>query len=143
MHLSFLTAISATTEEILQGIEGAENIVRYSSLILRVADDLGTSSDEIERGNNLKSIQCYMHETGATEEEARKYIELLIIKTWKKLNKAREGAKSRFSWEFNNGATNLARFAQYMCSNRDGYGRPYLTKSQVISPFFNPILGIE
>ncbi|XP_023755106.1 R-linalool synthase QH1, chloroplastic [Lactuca sativa] len=142
MHLSFLTSIGAT-EEILQGIEGAENIVRYSSLILRLADDLGTSSDEIARGDNPKSIQCYMHETGATEEEARKYIELLINKTWKKLNKARGGAKCRFLWEFSNGATNLARVAQFMYSNGDGYGRPDLIKSQVISLFFNPILAIE
>lgn len=99
--------------------------------------------DEIARGDNPKSIQCYMHETGATEEEARKYIELLIIKTWKKLNKARAGAKSQFSQEFNKRATNLARMAHFMYSNGDGHGRPDLKKSHVISLLFNPILGIE
>ncbi|XP_023760107.1 R-linalool synthase QH1, chloroplastic [Lactuca sativa] len=142
MHLSFLTSINVT-EEIMQGMEGTENIVRYSSLIVRLADDLATSSDEIARGDNPKSIQCYMHENGATEEEARRYIELLLIKTWKKLNKARAGAKSQFSQEFNKRATNLARMAHFMYSNGDGHGRPDLKKSHVISLLFNPILGIE
>lgn len=43
MHLKFLTSVSSK-EEILKGMESAENIVRYTSLILRLADDLGTSS---------------------------------------------------------------------------------------------------
>ena len=41
------------------------------------------------RGDIPKSIQCYMHESGATEEEARSHIKMLISKTWKKLNKER------------------------------------------------------
>ncbi|GJZ73977.1 R-linalool synthase QH1, chloroplastic-like protein [Tanacetum coccineum] len=41
-HVKFLTSDSLT-EEILQYKERADNIVRYSSLIFRLADDLGTS----------------------------------------------------------------------------------------------------
>ncbi|KAL7589822.1 hypothetical protein Lser_V15G40792 [Lactuca serriola] len=138
MHLNFLTSI-ASKEEILQGIKRAKNIVRYSSLILRLANDLGTSSDEIARGDNPKSIQCYMHETGATETEARKYIQKLIMETWKKLNKERTGANSQFLREFNDGATNLARMAQFMYGDGDRHGRPELTRPHVVSLLFNPI----
>ena len=42
-HVKFLTS-NSLTEEILQYKERADNIVRYSSLIFRLADDLGTSS---------------------------------------------------------------------------------------------------
>ncbi|KAB1205521.1 Terpene synthase 10 [Morella rubra] len=47
-------------------------------------------SDELERGDVPKSIQCYMKETDATEEEAREYIRSWIGETWKKVNE--EGA---------------------------------------------------
>ena len=46
------------------------------------------------RGDVPKSIQVYMHETGATEEEARAYVRSLIIKVWQKLNKERAGLKT-------------------------------------------------
>ncbi|KAL4563583.1 hypothetical protein LXL04_027626 [Taraxacum kok-saghyz] len=137
MHLKFLTSFS-TKEEISQGMKRVENIVRYSSLILRLANDLGTSSDEIARGDVPKSIQCYMHETGATEEEARMYMEKLIINTWKKLNKERvDGNFSKFR-DFIDGATNLARMAQLMYADGDKHGCPELSRPDVLNLLFNP-----
>ncbi|KAL1534748.1 cineole synthase 1, chloroplastic-like [Salvia divinorum] len=35
-----------------------------------LADDMGTSLDEVERGDVPKSVQCYMNENNASEEEA-------------------------------------------------------------------------
>nr|GFD23925.1 R-linalool synthase QH1, chloroplastic-like [Tanacetum cinerariifolium] len=67
--------------------EALQNVIHWSAMILRLADDLGTSSAELERGDIPKSIQCYMHETGATEEKARAYIKSLIMEAWKKINK--------------------------------------------------------
>nr|QWQ79600.1 TPS42 [Juglans sigillata] len=45
------------------------NIIRWSSMILRLMDDLGTSTDELERGDVPKSIQCYMNDTSCVSEE--------------------------------------------------------------------------
>lgn len=98
--------------------------------------------DELAGGDVPKSIQCYMHESGASEDEARSYIKTLIIKTWKKLNKERAGAKSRFSKEFIDCATNLSRMAQFMYGEGDGHGCPDVTKSHVLSLLFTPIQGI-
>nr|AGB05615.1 sesquiterpene synthase 6 [Valeriana officinalis] len=64
------------TTEAFEYLETNPNIVRFSSMILRLSDDLGTSSDELKRGDNPKSIQCYMHEKGVSEEKAREYISL-------------------------------------------------------------------
>ncbi|GJZ59967.1 R-linalool synthase QH1, chloroplastic-like protein isoform X2 [Tanacetum coccineum] len=141
-HVKFLTSDSLT-EEILQYKERADNIVRYSSLIFRLADDLGTSLDEMARGDIPKSIQCYMHESGASEDDARMYIKTLIRDTWKKLNKEREGADSKFAREFNECATNLARMAQFMYGEGDGHGRPHVTKSHVLSLLINPIQMVK
>ncbi|XP_024964475.1 R-linalool synthase QH1, chloroplastic-like isoform X5 [Cynara cardunculus var. scolymus] len=44
MHCYFLTSM-ISTQEIQQCLERTDNIVRYSSLILRLVDDLGTFSD--------------------------------------------------------------------------------------------------
>ncbi|KAI3687948.1 hypothetical protein L1987_81653 [Smallanthus sonchifolius] len=110
MHIKFSTSISST-EEILQWFEESKYIVRHAALIFRLADDLGTSSDEMERGDISKSIQCYMHESGATEDEARRYIENLIMKTWKKLNKERANAKSQLLREFIEYAMDIVRMA--------------------------------
>lgn len=143
MHCNFLTS-TTSTQEILQCMEITDNIVRYSSLILRLADDLGTSSDELARGDNPKAIQCYMHETGATEDEARSYMKTLILETWKKLNKEVAGAAgSQVLQEFVDCATNVARMAQFMYGEGDGHGRPDLSKSHILSLLLNPIQGLH
>lgn len=83
-----------------------------------------------------------MHESGASEDEARRYIKTLINKTWKKLNKERAGANTKFLREFIYCAANLSRMAQFMYGEGDGHGRPDVTKSHVLSLLFNPIQGI-
>ncbi|KAL1080666.1 hypothetical protein V6Z11_D09G008600, partial [Gossypium hirsutum] len=83
------------TKEGLQTFEEYHpNIIRWSSTVLRLANDLATSSYEIKRGDIPKSIQCYMHETGRSEEEAREHIKKLIDATWKNMNRDRMAAKS-------------------------------------------------
>uniref|UniRef100_UPI001CB985E0 R-linalool synthase QH5, chloroplastic-like n=1 Tax=Erigeron canadensis TaxID=72917 RepID=UPI001CB985E0 len=143
MHINFsLPLETCSTEEVLQNMEKTENMVRYSALILRLADDLGTSSGEMERGDVPTSIQCYMHENGATEEEARAYVQMLILETWKKLNKELIGgtAKSLYLKEFANCAANFGRMAQFMYHEADGHGgRPDVTKTHILSLLVNPI----
>ncbi|PWA36752.1 camphene synthase [Artemisia annua] len=112
-HISFVMNV-CSTEEVIQSMDKIKNLIRYSSLILRLADDLGTSSDEMARGDTPKSIQCYMHETGATEEEARAHVRSLIIKVWQKLNKERAGLKTTYLKEFGECAANFGRMAQFM-----------------------------
>ncbi|KAI5658391.1 hypothetical protein M9H77_27184 [Catharanthus roseus] len=114
-------------------------IIRCSSMLLRLSDDLGTSSDEMKRGDVPKSIQCYMKENGASEEEARKYIRSLISKTWKEMNK--EVAKETpFSQTFIGIAMNLGRMAQCMYQNGDGHGHPdTITRERILALLFEPI----
>ncbi|KAK1420833.1 hypothetical protein QVD17_22723 [Tagetes erecta] len=139
-HISFVTSVRSP-EEILNSMERAENIIRYASIILRLADDLGTSTGEMARGDTPKSVQCYMHESGATEDEARMYVKRLILSTWKKLNKERLGVTdSQFLKEFSECGTNLGRMAQFMYHVADGHGHnPDVTKSHVLSLLVNPI----
>ncbi|CAM8928163.1 unnamed protein product [Rhodiola kirilowii] len=38
------------------------------------------------RGDTPKAIQCYMNDTGASEEAAREHVKTLVTEGWKKLN---------------------------------------------------------
>ncbi|KAL4595817.1 hypothetical protein ACB092_12G119100 [Castanea dentata] len=127
------------TKEALDCLEEYPNIIRWSSMILRLADDLGTSTDELKRGDVPKSIQCYMNETGASEEEAREHIRFLISATWKKMNEDR-AASSPFSETFIEIALNLARMAQCMYQHGDGHGAGnHETTDRVLSLLIQPI----
>nr|GEU38929.1 R-linalool synthase QH1, chloroplastic-like [Tanacetum cinerariifolium] len=115
------------------------NVIHWSAMILRLADDLGTSSAELERGDIPKSIQCYMHETGATEEKARAYIKSLIMEAWKKINKERMFVKSPSLQIFLECASNIGRMGQFTYERGDIFGAPDdLYKSHASSLLFDP-----
>ncbi|XP_041013560.1 myrcene synthase, chloroplastic-like [Juglans microcarpa x Juglans regia] len=136
---AYFSVTNSITEEALGCWEEYSNIVRWSSMILRLADDLGTSTDELERGDVPKSIQCYMNDTGASEEVAREYIRSLISTTWKNFNEER-AASSPFSETFVEIAMNVARMAQCMYQHGDGHGiENHETKERVLALLIHPI----
>lgn len=96
--------------------------------------------EELKRGDVPKSIQCYMNETKASEEEARQYIRILISQTWKKLNEAHELAAHPFPEIFVMCAMNLARMAQCMYQHGDGHGgNNSTTKNHIMALLFESI----
>ncbi|KAF8409446.1 hypothetical protein HHK36_005522 [Tetracentron sinense] len=136
---SYFFVTNPITKEALECLESYPNIIRWSSMILRLCDDLGTSTDELKRGDVPKSIQCYMNETSASEEEAREHIRGLISDTWKKMNEDRV-ADSPFSQTFIGIAMNLARMAQCMYQYGDGHGiQDRETKDRVLALLVEPI----
>ncbi|CAK9163142.1 unnamed protein product [Ilex paraguariensis] len=138
VHLYFLASNPITTEA-LECLDKYHDIIRWSSMILRLADDLGTSSDEMKRGDVPKSIQCYMNQTGASEEDAREHIRFLIRETWKKLNEDRV-ADSPFSQSFIAMAVNLGRMAQCMYQHGDGHAsQGSATKERILALLIEPI----
>ncbi|KAF3445380.1 hypothetical protein FNV43_RR10556 [Rhamnella rubrinervis] len=117
---AYATATNPITKEDLQTMDEYPKIVHWSGMVLRLADDLGTSTYEIQRGDVPKSIQCYMNKTGASEADAREHIKLLIDETWKKLNKFKK-ENSGFSKIFIERAMHLGRTAQYVYLYGDGH----------------------
>ncbi|KAG7947269.1 hypothetical protein I3843_14G086200 [Carya illinoinensis] len=139
VHCYFL-ATNPITEEALELLKEYPNIIRLSSFIVRLADDLGTSTDELKRGDNPKSIQCYMKDTGASEEDARHYMKSLISAAWKTINGERF-ATSPFSQAFINIVVNMGRVAQIIYQYGDeglGIGERE-TKDSVQALFIHPI----
>ncbi|WCJ22052.1 Myrcene synthase chloroplastic [Euphorbia peplus] len=139
VHGFFLTRDEMTVDS-LKCLKAYPEIVRLSSVILRLADDLGTSSDELERGDVPKSIQCYMNETGASEKEARQHIHNLIRETWKKMNKQARVHSPLLPKAFIGIAMDLDRMAQSIYQYGDGYGiQDGETKDHVMSLLVQPI----
>ncbi|KAH1063671.1 hypothetical protein J1N35_028658 [Gossypium stocksii] len=130
---------SHITEEGLHNIQENYSGIYQSSIITRLANDLGTSPYELKRGDVSKSVQCYMYESGASEEEAREYIRKLIDAAWKKINED-QMAKLPFSQTFIESTKNIARVSLLMYQNGDGHGiEDKETKDRVLSLFVHPI----
>ncbi|XP_022896316.1 terpene synthase 10-like [Olea europaea var. sylvestris] len=136
---AFFTVTSPIEKEAVQYLLDYPNLIRWSATILRLSDDLATSGDEMKRGDVPKTIQCYMNETGASEDEAREHIRSLIRETWKKMNQAQE-IICPFSKTFIEIAMNLARMAQYMYQYGDGHGiQNHETKDRILALLFEPV----
>nr|AVI04914.1 terpene synthase [Tripterygium wilfordii] len=128
------------SKEALESLPEYPDIIRHPSMIVRLADDLGTSSHEIKRGDNPKSIQCYMNETGSSEEEAREHIHYLISETWKKINEEQLDADSPWPPIFKEIALNIARTSQAMYLYGDGHAsQDHNVKGRMESLFVTPI----
>ncbi|XP_054817636.1 myrcene synthase, chloroplastic-like [Prosopis cineraria] len=119
--------------------EYPNNIIRLSSTIVRLANDLASYKIGGNRDDDdvPKSLKCYMNETGTSEEEAYEYVHTLMCQTWKKVNEAVHD--SAFSPSFTEIAMNLARMAQYMYQHGDGHGEDSHINLRMISLLGHPI----
>lgn len=125
----------------LEYLDNYHKIIRCSAMILRLANDLGTSpeSDMLKSGDVPKSIQCHMKETGACEEKAREYLMFLIIEAWKQMNEA-QTLDSPFPYTFNGIVLDLARMGLCMYQHGDGHGHQNSEpKDRILALLFEPI----
>ncbi|PIA43237.1 hypothetical protein AQUCO_02000578v1, partial [Aquilegia coerulea] len=136
---SYILTTEKITKECLDYVESLPSLLYDSSYLIRLADDLGTASDEIARGDNPKGIQCYMHEAGVSEEVARQHINYLMHEYWKKVNKAML-APHPISEPVTTAPPNFVRQAQCMYQFGDGHGIPDLkTKDRLYSLLIEPV----
>ncbi|EOA16290.1 hypothetical protein CARUB_v10004436mg [Capsella rubella] len=118
------------------------SVVRSCGTILRLANDLATSTEEIARGDSPKSVQCYMYETGASEEEAREHMQSMISDSWDIINSDfKTSYTSSLPLGFVATAANLNRVVQCIYRHGDGHGSPEKTKivDYIHSVLFNPV----
>lgn len=83
---AFLYVANNLTDEVVEYVDNRQDIIYYLSTIIRLYNDLGTSTAELERGDAPSSILCYMREKNVSEEIARRHIRGLITQMWRKLN---------------------------------------------------------
>nr|AGV01227.1 santalene synthase mutant 12 [synthetic construct] len=134
----------AENEAALDKVHPLPDLLHYSSLLSRLINDIGTSPDEMARGDNLKSIHCYMNETGASEEVAREHIKGVIEENWKILNQCCFD-QSQFQEPFITFNLNSVRGSHFFFEFGDGFGvTDSWTKVDMKSVLIDPIpLGEE
>lgn len=91
------------------------------------------------RGDNPKSIECLMKETGDSEEGAREKVKEMVIEIWKKMNKCEMEEMTLKSA----GVTrlmNMARGGHCCYEHGDGHGiQDKETKHLMSQIIFDPI----
>ncbi|XP_034213232.1 (E,E)-alpha-farnesene synthase-like [Prunus dulcis] len=125
VHTFFSTTHRDGIKEIADFLHKNEDLVHNISLIVRLTNDLGTSTAEQERGDAPSAIICYMREMNASEDIAEAKIKGMIDNAWKKINGTclRTPQQLPFLSPFiNNIATNIARMAHSLYQAGDGFG---------------------
>ncbi|KAK1556294.1 hypothetical protein Q3G72_002196 [Acer saccharum] len=136
---TYLSTANHILQKELEYLESDPDILYWSFSLMRLQDDLGTSSEELKRGDVPKSIQLYMHETGASEEVSREHISDRARQIWKKVNVyiAEESTLSQTTIQL---LLNLLRISHCMYVYGDGFGvHEPETKDLVLSLLFDPI----
>ncbi|KAL8522472.1 hypothetical protein ACS0TY_012584 [Phlomoides rotata] len=139
---AFFLITNPIEKEVVESLHKYHNIVKCAAMVLRLANDLGTSPYEMERGDIAKSVECFMNESGGTREEAIEYVKGMIWETWKEMN-AERVAESGFSQDFMRSAADLGRMAQYMYQHGDGHGiqnHQTQIKERISTLLFQPIV---
>ncbi|XP_047150932.1 isoprene synthase, chloroplastic-like [Vigna umbellata] len=137
-HIYFLISKDITEQVIHSLTNNDHDLLRSVYTNFRLSNDLGTSTDEIERGETSNSIVSYMHETGLPEEDARQYFKTLMEKEWKNLNKYLI-MDSIFPKSFVQVVINVVRSGHFIYQNGDGFGRQNnITKSTIKSVLMYP-----
>ncbi|CAN1855170.1 Alpha-farnesene synthase [Linum perenne] len=148
IHAFYLVMRDETTGEIERVLEkDHNNMIHNVCLIIRLCNDLGTSSAEQERGDAKSSIACYMREAGVTEETARLHIKGMIARIWKKINSQwlqqhRHQHHPAIPNLFMDININMARVAHNLYQYGDGFngGQDHKHyKKQILSLLVHPI----
>ncbi|XP_011096130.1 alpha-farnesene synthase [Sesamum indicum] len=139
LSLHILIGISHDITQAIHVFNNSKEIIRHSSLIIRLCNDQGTSKAELERGDAHSSILCRMREANVTEAAARGHIKNLVTDSWKKINGLFISAP-RSQQPVIRYVVNTARVATFIYQNGDGFGvQDRETRDQVLSCLIEPL----
>nr|QLC36835.1 terpene synthase 17 [Cannabis sativa] len=133
---------SNNNKEIFECLEHGyyPTIIRHSAIIIRLTNDLATSSEELKRGDAPTSIQCYMQEKNICEEESREHIKFLISEAWKEMNISESDDGLIYPISLIEDARNFARIGLFMYQHGDGHSsQDNLSKERISSFIIKPI----
>ncbi|KAH7525553.1 hypothetical protein JRO89_XSUnG0072200 [Xanthoceras sorbifolium] len=135
---AYLSAANPIIEKELEYLESTPDILQCSSEIGRLQNDLATPSYELKRGDIPKSVQCFMNETGASEEVSRQHIKDQMRQLWKKVNVYR-AADSTLSETAIEVMLNIVRMFHSVYLHGDGHAVQEETKKLASPLLFEPI----
>ncbi|KAM3251814.1 alpha-farnesene synthase [Capsicum annuum] len=139
-HVIFGLTNYKTTNETLDLCKNCQEIIYHTSVIIRLCNDQGTSTAELERGDVASSIICYMQEENVSEAVAREHIESIILNSWKKIN-YHFNILPKSHRKIVKHVINEARMAHVMYHSGDGFGvQDGETRDQVLINLVEPLI---
>ncbi|KAG5551796.1 hypothetical protein RHGRI_010025 [Rhododendron griersonianum] len=138
VHIFFLIG-QGVNKETIGMMDPYPKLFSSSGRILRLWDDLGTATDEQERGDVASSIDCFRREKNLSSEgEARKQVKQLIRSLWKVLN-GEFAAPKALPLPLIKASLNMSRTAQVVYQHGDN-NKFCSVDDCVNSLFFTPIV---
>ncbi|KAL6311327.1 hypothetical protein AAG906_025540 [Vitis piasezkii] len=83
---SFIGMGEIANKEVFDWVQQNPKIVRASSTIIRLMDDMASHKFEQERGHIASSIECYMKQHGVSEKQAYGEFHKQLENAWKDIN---------------------------------------------------------
>ncbi|KAH9651258.1 alpha-humulene/(-)-(E)-beta-caryophyllene synthase [Citrus sinensis] len=83
---SFVGMGDIVTKESFEWLFSNPRFIRASSVVCRLMDDMASHEFEQSRGHVASSVECYMKQHGATEEEACNEFRKQVSNAWKDIN---------------------------------------------------------
>ncbi|CAL9042172.1 unnamed protein product, partial [Musa banksii] len=84
---SFVGMGDVATKEAFEWVTSYPTILKASSIIFRVVDDINSHELEQERGHTASTVECYMKQYDTDANEACKKLQVLVHDAWKDVNK--------------------------------------------------------
>ncbi|XP_031284192.1 (-)-germacrene D synthase-like [Pistacia vera] len=136
---SFVGMGNIVTKEAFEWLFTNPKMINASSVICRLMDDMVSHKFEQKRGHVASSIECFMIQHGATEEEARNEFQKQVIDAWKDINE--ECLRpTAVSMPLLDRILNLSRVIDVMYKDEDGYTHAHVVlKDSVASLLINPV----
>ncbi|KAJ4723532.1 Terpene synthase [Melia azedarach] len=135
---SFVGMGDIVTKESVEWISNNPKIVRASSVICRLMDDITSHKFEQSRGHVASAVECYMKQHGASEEDAVNLFRKEVDNAWKDMNK--ELLKpTAFPMPLLERVLNFARVVDFLYRNSDNYTHSHLVKDQIASLLIDPL----
>lgn len=84
---SFAAMGEVATKEAFEWVTSFPTILKASSMICRILDDINSHELEQERGHTASTVECCMKQYGTDANEACKKLQMLVQDAWKDMNK--------------------------------------------------------
>ncbi|KAL1119045.1 hypothetical protein V6Z11_D01G076600 [Gossypium hirsutum] len=137
---SFVGMGDVVTEETFNWASNNPKIVRASSMIARLMDEIVSHKFEQERGHCASAVECYMKQHGVSEEKACEELKKLIDAAWKDINQDMLFKPARAPFPVLTCVLNLAKVMDFLYKEGDGYTHVgNVTKAGITSLLVDPV----
>ncbi|KAL5802601.1 hypothetical protein ACOSQ4_030906 [Xanthoceras sorbifolium] len=136
---SFLGMGDIVTKEAFEWVLSKPKMTKGASVVCRLMDDIVSHKFEQKRGHVASSVECYMKQHGATEEEACNELRKLVTNAWKDMNEECL-LPTAVPMPLLMRVLNLARVIDVMYKDHDCYRHASaIMKDHVSSLLINPV----